>query len=410
MNQPPQHRLRAAGAAPDLDDLAHRRRAPRDARVQRAQRELEAAGLELLRARSPARGSGGPSCRRARCRPRRCPWTSRAGAGGAGRRRRRSGSLAGPRTPPRYVAAGRDVPDAPVQRDVLRAVGAHLDDRAAGPTASARSERGAERRRRRRARSQPQPVERGGVREVEPVRRRDVRARSPSPSPRDRQEVEDPAAVVVDQHDRELAAPSRGRPAAPPTSWASATSPISSTTGPARAGGDAERGRDGAVDAVRAAVGRARAAASSRAGKNVSTSRTGIEEATTSVASAGSARAELGGHARLAQLVGPSVRGDRAGRGAVGRASQRPASRGRRATFVAERVEQRRAGRRRRSCATAPAGSCQAPSGSNATCSASSSPCSHCAQRLGGRQVADAQHEVGRVRRRPTPSSRSSAS
>ena len=39
---------RAAGAAPDLDDFAHGGGAPGDARVQRAQDELEAAGLELL--------------------------------------------------------------------------------------------------------------------------------------------------------------------------------------------------------------------------------------------------------------------------------------------------------------------------------------------------------------------------
>ena len=39
---------RAPGSAPYLDDLAHRRRAPRDARVQRPHDELEAPGLELL--------------------------------------------------------------------------------------------------------------------------------------------------------------------------------------------------------------------------------------------------------------------------------------------------------------------------------------------------------------------------
>ena len=49
--------------------------------------------------------------------------------------------------------------------------------------------------------------------------------------------------------------PSRRAASRPPTSWASATSPISSTVGPGAGGRDAERGRDGAVDAVGAAVG-----------------------------------------------------------------------------------------------------------------------------------------------------------
>ena len=44
------------------------------------------------------------------------------------------------------------------------------------------------------------------------------------------------------------------------------------------------------------------------------------------------------------------------------------------------------------------AGSCQAPSGSIATCAASGQRREPGAQRLGGRQVADADHELGRVR------------
>src|SRR3954452_9800222 len=39
------------GTSPDLDDLAHRGGAPRDARVERPDDELEAAGLELLELR-----------------------------------------------------------------------------------------------------------------------------------------------------------------------------------------------------------------------------------------------------------------------------------------------------------------------------------------------------------------------
>ena len=49
--------------------------------------------------------------------------------------------------------------------------------------------------------------------------------------------------------------PSRRAASRPPMSWARATSPISSTTGPLAHRGGAERGRDGAVDPVGAAVG-----------------------------------------------------------------------------------------------------------------------------------------------------------
>ncbi len=51
------------------------------------------------------------------------------------------------------------------------------------------------------------------------------------------------------------ARPSRRAASRPPMSWASATSPISSTTGPSGRRGDAERAGDGAVDAVGAPVG-----------------------------------------------------------------------------------------------------------------------------------------------------------
>ena len=57
-------------------------------------------------------------------------------------------------------------------------------------------------------------VQRGGVREVEPVRRGDVVDELLAPRAGDRQEVEDPAAVVVQQHDRQLRAASATRPAA----------------------------------------------------------------------------------------------------------------------------------------------------------------------------------------------------
>ena len=112
--------------------------------------------------------------------------------------------------------------------------------------------------------------------------------------------------------------PSRRAASSPPMSWASATSPISSTVGPRAGGGDAERGRDGAVDPVGAAVGEHARGAYRGRGKNVSTSRTGIEDATTSVALRRQPHAELGGHARLGQLAEQSR--DRVGGGAVGAA------------------------------------------------------------------------------------------
>ena len=94
------------------------------------------------------------------------------------------------------------------------ALGAHLDDRHAAA---------AERARPARARSAAsvgdervaRAVERGRLREVEPVRRRDVLLEVLALA-RDRQEVEDPAAVVVDEHDRQrparAAAPTAARP------------------------------------------------------------------------------------------------------------------------------------------------------------------------------------------------------
>ena len=85
--------LRAARLAPHVDHLSHRRGAVGDPRVQRAEAELEAAGLPLHRARSPARGSGGPSCRPARCRRARSPSRS-CGARVGSLRGCRSGSVA----------------------------------------------------------------------------------------------------------------------------------------------------------------------------------------------------------------------------------------------------------------------------------------------------------------------------
>ena len=86
-------------------------------------------------------------------------------------------------------------------------------------------------------------------------------------------------------------------------SWMSATSPIRSTTGPSAAAAHPK-----AVETVPSIPFAPRLASTrggvSRAGKNVSTSRTGIDDATTIVALGGSARAQLGGDPRLAQLGG----------------------------------------------------------------------------------------------------------
>ena len=81
--------------------------------------------------------------------------------------------------------------------------------------------------------------------------------------------------------------PSRRAASSPPMSWASATSPISSTVGPGPAAATPN-----AVETVPSIPLAPRLESTrggaSRAGKKVSTSRTGIEEATTSVASPGS--------------------------------------------------------------------------------------------------------------------------
>ena len=82
--------------------------------------------------------------------------------------------------------------------------------------------------------------------------------------------------------------PSRAAASSPPMSWASATSPISSTTGPSPAA--AAPNADETVPSIPLAPRlESTRGGSSRAGKNVSTSRTGIEEATNSVASAAAA-------------------------------------------------------------------------------------------------------------------------
>ena len=90
-------------------------------------------------------------------------------------------------------------------------------------------------------------------REVEPVRGRDVLLeRVLSPATGRKWKIPPPSllsSTIVSGRPRRRAA------SRPPMSWASATSPISSTTGPSPGGRDAEGGRDGPVDPVGAAVG-----------------------------------------------------------------------------------------------------------------------------------------------------------
>ena len=151
----------------------------------------------------------------------------------------------------------------------------------------------------------------------------------------------------------------------PPTSCASATSPISSTVGPRAAAADAERGRDRPVDPVRAAVGEhpeRRLAGREERLDVADRHRGGDDERRLGRQQ----RAELGGDARLVQPRRPDAPGDRPRRRAVGGV---PAVEPARVLALArQRLGQRRrascAGRRRRSSPTTPAGSCQADSGS----------------------------------------------
>ena len=111
-------------------------------------RRARSAPSRAARARSRARGTAGPSCRRARCRRRRSPSTSGAPGG-----RGLAGDLHQPflRHGPGTLDGGPDgLPDRAVQRDVLRPVGADVDERRArARRAPRRAPRGTARARRR---------------------------------------------------------------------------------------------------------------------------------------------------------------------------------------------------------------------------------------------------------------------
>ena len=155
--------------------------------------------------------------------------------------------------------------------------------------------------------------QRGGVREVEPVRRGDVLDEVLALAAHG-QEVEDPAAVVVEQDDRQLAPRGLDQAAEVMDQGDVADEEHDGTVCDR---GDPEGGRDGPVDAVRAAVGeharrllaggeeRLDVAHRHRGGDHHG--RLGRQR-----------RAELGRHARLAEAGGRERAGDRRGGGAVG--------------------------------------------------------------------------------------------
>ena len=161
---------------------------------------------------------------------------------------------------------------------------------------------------------------------------------------------------------------------------------------PRPVGGDAERGRDRAVDAVGAAVGehprRCVAAGGEERLDVAHRHRGGDDERRLGR----QAHAELCGDARLGQPVAasPRSRPPRSGR----RASTPRARRGPCAAAPAPA----RAGRRSRSWRPRRAGSCHACLGVERDLQRAVEPVQPLAQRLGGREVADAQDEVGRVR------------
>ena len=214
-----------------------------------------------------------------------------------------------------------------------------------------------------------------------------------------REEREDAAAVVVDHDERRVDAASAA-PSSPLLSCRKQRSPSSATVGHRRvAGRDAERGRHEPVDAVDAPVGEERARPSRGAAK-LSTSRTGMLDATTSVAPSGTARDDVAGDATLERLVQPSSRSSSARdapcprpaatrRAMPGRAPRPARVTSASAASSSSGIGHDPAARRVR------AGSSHASSGSTTTCGTSRS--SHCSD-LVRRRRAEAQHDVGPVR------------
>ena len=197
------------------------------------------------------------------------------------------------------------------------------------------------------------------------------------------------------------AMPSRRAASRPPRSWSQRDVAGQQHDGPGRAAATPK-----AVDTVPSIPFAPRLASTrggaSRAGKNVSTSRTGIEEATTSVAVRRADARRARRDARLGVVAAPSVSAMRAGRGAVGNA---PAGE---PLAVARAARERSAaphhgrGSARSRVADAARRVLPGGLGVEGDLERRSRPCEPLAQRLGRRQVADAQHELG-PRRGGTP-------
>ena len=251
------------------------------------------------------------------------------------------------------------------------------------------------------ARSQPQPYSAAACAKSRPCGVA-MCSTNASPSPRRGQEVEDPAAVVVEQHDDELQAEPRGGEQ-PADVVGERDVADQQHDRPARGGGDAERGRDRAVDAVRAAVGehaeRGRRAREERLDV-ADRHRRGDHERRV----VGQRRAELGGDARLAQVA--EHRGDRRRRPCGRRRARRRARSRSLRRLGASGVERGARVGGRRSCRRSPRGPARPLSGSKRDLERVEAG-EPGAQRLGGGEVADAQHEVGRCGQ---SGSRSSAS
>ena len=177
-------------------------------------------------------------------------------------------------------------------------------------------------------------------------------------------------------------------------SWAKATSPSSATTGPALTAAMPKRRRERPVDAVGAAVGEhARSVVADRPeGLELAhrPSRRRRARSPARAARAASVRATFGSLSSVAER-----RRRRPPRRARRRRARRPARPGRRRRA---RVSSR--GSARSTVSTTDAGSCQLPCGSTRIWRAPREAREPFAQRLGGRQVADADHELGLVRAR----------
>ena len=307
----------------------------------------------------------------------------------------------GPSSPATLCGGSDGLPDAAVQIDVLLAVGADADDRGAlggdgvAPARCGRSRRprrapSRRRRARRRGRSRARAASRCARRTPRP---RAPRAGSGRCRRRRCRSARSRASARAAR--RRAGRRRRGR-----------ARRRRSAGRPARARRPRRRTRSRPSRRSRSRRGwRAPGTASSRAGKNVSTSRTGIEEATTSVGRPAAARLPSSAATRgSVSPAGPTAVGDRARRGPVGGV---PAVEPARVLALArQRLRRARrascAGRRRRSSRRRRPGPARPLSGSKLTCSASR-PASHVRSGLEVGRSPTRSTRSGRVRARPRP-------